>query len=72
MPNKGGESRIFGSKAFSRSKGTARAIFLQVGRTIYAACFPKSGTGCVAYRTPDEVGIGGIGGMGGKVLGACF
>ncbi|CAJ1435679.1 unnamed protein product [Effrenium voratum] len=34
---------------------TLQQTFNQVGRTIYAACFPKSGTGCVAYRTPDEV-----------------
>ena len=27
----------------------------QVGRSIYAAAFPRSNTGCVAFKTPEEV-----------------
>eukprot|EP00435_Cladocopium_sp_Y103_P025509 s2912_g6.t1 len=30
-------------------------MFNQVGRTIYAAAFPRSNTGCVAFKTPEEV-----------------
>ncbi|CAE7858070.1 unnamed protein product, partial [Symbiodinium microadriaticum] len=34
---------------------TLQQHFNQVSRTIYAAVFPRSGTGCVAYKTPEEV-----------------
>lgn len=30
-------------------------MFNQVGRSIYAAVFPRSNTGCVAFKTPEEV-----------------
>lgn len=30
-------------------------MFNQVGRSIYAAAFPRSNTGCVAFKTPEEV-----------------
>lgn len=33
---------------------TLQQAFNQVGRTVYAAVFPKSGTGCVVYRSAEE------------------
>eukprot|EP00438_Fugacium_kawagutii_P000610 Skav207557 [mRNA] locus=scaffold3235:101001:110413:- [translate_table: standard] len=34
---------------------TLQQVFNQAGKSIYAATFPRSNTGCVAYRTADEV-----------------